>query len=164
MISFIRAERSVKKMADYVNWVAAAAVTFIMLLTTLDVICRFFRHPIPGTYELVALSGSIVIAFALPFTTVQKGHIAVEFLMMRMPRGVRIIVNIINDVIALLLFGALAWQSGIYAGQVRASGEVSATLQMSIYPFIYGVAIGCALLCVVLLMDLISQFRGAEIG
>jgi hypothetical protein len=41
----------------------------------------------------------------------------------------------------------------VYAADMWQSGEVSVTLTMPIYPFIYGIAAGSALLCLALLDD-----------
>jgi TRAP-type C4-dicarboxylate transport system permease small subunit len=163
MVSFLRIERFVANLADKVNWVAAAAVAFIMFLITADVILRFFGSPIPGTYEIVSFTGSIIISFALPYTTVQKGHIAVDFLMMRFPWIVRVVVNAINAFISMILFAVVSWQSVEYARSLQRSGEVSATLQMPTYPFVYGVAIGTAMLAAVLFIEFLRQLKGAEI-
>jgi len=54
------------------NWIAAGAIIVMMLLTTADVILRIFRHPIPGTYEIVGLLGAVVVSFSLAYTTVEK--------------------------------------------------------------------------------------------
>jgi TRAP-type C4-dicarboxylate transport system permease small subunit len=146
-----------------VNWVASAAVAFIMFLTVADVIGRLFGRPVPGTFELVGFVGAVIISFALPYTSVRNGHIAVDVLMMRMPWLVRVIVYAVNAFVSMVLFGIIAWQSVIYANSLMASGEVSPTLQMPVYPFIYGVAVGCGMLCVVLFIEFLRQFRGAEI-
>lgn len=163
MISFLRIERFVFGLSEKLNWIAAASVAFIMLLTVADVFMRFFGRPIPGTYELVGFVGSMIISFALPYTSVQKGHIAVEFLTQKLPWTARVIVNAVNAVISMILFGVIAWQSIIYAHTLKAAGEVSLTLQMKTYPFVYGVALGCALLSLVLFIELLRQLRGAEI-
>jgi TRAP-type C4-dicarboxylate transport system permease small subunit len=76
---------------------------------------------------------------------------------------VRVIVYAVNAFVSMVLFGIIAWQSVIYANSLMASGEVSPTLQMPVYPFIYGVAVGCGMLCVVLFIEFLRQFRGAEI-
>ena len=49
--------------------VAGVFLVFMMLLTTFDVILRAFGRPIIGTYEMVALSGGIVIGFSVPITS-----------------------------------------------------------------------------------------------
>ncbi len=163
MISFVRLEKLVNAVADKVNLVAAAATAFIMLLTVADVIGRLFGSPIRGTYEVVGFVGAVIISFALPYTSIRKGHIAVDILMMKMPWLVRVAVNTVNALISTVLFGLITWQCAVYAHSLRVSGEVSPTLQMPVYPFIYGVALGCAMLSVVLFVEFLRQLRGAEI-
>jgi TRAP-type C4-dicarboxylate transport system permease small subunit len=163
MISFLRIERFVFGLSEKVNWIAAAALAFIMLLTVADVVMRFFGRPIPGTYELVGFVGSMIISFALPYTSVQKGHIAVEFLTQKLPWLARVIVNVVNALISMIFFSVVAWQCILYGRILKAAGEVSLTLQMKTYPFVYGVAFGCAMLSLVLLIELLRQLRGAEI-
>ena len=163
MISFLRIERFVANLADKLNWLSAAGVAFMMFLTTADVILRFFKSPIPGTYEIVSFTGAVIISFALPYTSVQKGHIAVDFLVMRLPWTVRIIVNAVNAFIAMIFFAVVSWQSVEYAQSLQRSGEVSATLQMPTYPFVYGVAFGTAMLVVVLFVEFLRQLKGAEV-
>ena len=163
MISFLRIERFVFGLSEKLNWVAAASLAFIMLLTVADVFLRLFGRPIPGTYELIGFVGSMIISFALPYTSVQKGHIAVEFLIQKLPWLARVIFNIINAFISMVLFGVIAWQAVLYGRDLKAAGEVSLTLQIKTYPFVYGVAAGCAMLSLVLLIELLRQFRGAEI-
>jgi len=163
MISFLRIERFVAHLAEKMNWIAAASVVFMMLITVADVVLRMFRHPILGTYEIVGFTGAAVISFSLPYTSIQKGHIAVEFLVEKLSWLSRVVINIINSFIALVLFAVIAWQSAVYAGSLKATGEVSSTLQMPTYPFLYGVSAGCILLCLVLFIELLRQLRGAEI-
>lgn len=163
MISFLRIEKFVNALAEKVNLVAAFAVAFIMLLTVGDVAGRLFGNPIPGTFELVGFVGSVIISFSLPYTSVQNGHISVDILMVKMPWLVRVVVYAVNALVSLALFAVVTWQSAVYAHSLRLSGEVSPTLQMPVYPFIYGVAVGCGMLCVVLFVEFLRQFKGAEI-
>ena len=44
-----------------------------MSLTIADVVLRVFHKPIVGTYELVALSGAVVIGFSMPHTVLAQG-------------------------------------------------------------------------------------------
>ena len=140
------------------NWIAAAALVGMMLLTCSDVVLRFFRHPIPGTYEIVGLLGTVVIALSLAYTTEEKGHISVEFLVQKLPKRIKAVLDTVNHLIAIVLFGIVAWQSARYALDLRASGEVSLTIQMPIYPFILSIAGGCILVCLVLAYDLFVTF------
>lgn len=140
------------------NYVACAAVVVMMLLTCADVILRLFGHPILGTYEMIGLSGVVVISFALAYTSLEKGHIAVELLVESLPKGLQVFINGFNSLIGAALFSLVAWQTFLYAGDLRGSGEVSLTLQIPTYPFVYGISLGCGLLCLVLLVDSIRSF------
>ncbi|MEA2101065.1 MAG: TRAP transporter small permease [Thermodesulfobacteriota bacterium] len=162
MISFLRIHNIVARTAEKINWISAAAVAFIMFLTTADVIMRFFGSPFPGTYEIVGLVGALVISFSLPYTSIKKGHIAVEFLVQRLPQTPMRVINMVNAFIAMFLFGVISWQTALYAGSLMESGVVSPTLEMPLYPFVYGIAIGCALLCVVLFMEFLGALLGRE--
>ena len=42
--------------------VGGTVLTLMMLMTVLDVVLRFFKIPITGTYELVFLGGAVRIA------------------------------------------------------------------------------------------------------
>jgi TRAP-type C4-dicarboxylate transport system permease small subunit len=143
------------------NYVACVAVVVMMLLTCADVILRLFGHPILGTYEMIGFSGAVVISFALAYTSLEHGHIAVELLVDHLPKRLQVFINGINSLIGTALFSLIAWQSFVYAGDLSESGEVSLTLQIPTYPFVYGISVGCGLLCLVLLADAIRSFGKA---
>lgn len=145
--------KGIERISRGFNAVAGAAVVVMMLLTCADVVLRFFRHPVPGTYELVGFLGTMVISFSMAYTSLERGHIAVEIVVEKLPRRVRTAVEAAVALIGAALFALIAWQSASYAADLRHSGEVSVTLAMPIYPFIYGMAAGSALLTLVLLSE-----------
>jgi len=141
------------------NILACIAVIAMMLLSTADVVMRLFGKPIPGTYELVGFLGTIVVSFALVFTSMEKGHIAVEILVEKLPQRAQLSIEAVCNLIGALLFGVIAYQAVLYALDMKQSGEVSLTLQMPPYPFIFGIAAGCALLCLLLVADFIKSVQ-----
>ncbi len=156
----VRFEKLINILTYRFNWIAAFAVVVMMILTSADVILRLFRHPIPGTYEIVGLLGAVVIAFSLAYTSAERGHIAVDFLVRKFPRKVQSFIAIANNLIGAALFGLIAWQSILYASDLKQSGEVSMTIQMPVYPFVYGIAFGCGLLCLLLLTESFKSLKG----
>ena len=151
-------QRGVTLISRGFNTVAGSAVVIMMLLTCTDVLLRLFRRPVPGAYEIVGFLGTVVIAFSLAYTSLEKGHIAVEILVEKLPRWMQAGIDTIVSLIGSVLFALITWQSMAYAADLKQSGEISVTLTMPIYPFIYGIAVGSALLCLVLLME---TLRGA---
>lgn len=149
----IRIPEGIARLSRGFNAVAGTAVVVMMLLTCADVVLRLLRHPVPGAYEMVGFLGTVVVSFALAQTSLEKGHIAVEIIVERLPRRMQAAVEALTSLIGAVLFVLITWQSLIYAADLKQSGEVSVTLTMPIYPFIYGVAAGSGLLCVVLIAD-----------
>jgi TRAP-type C4-dicarboxylate transport system permease small subunit len=154
-----RLEKMIISAAQKINWVAAAAVLAMMMLTTLDVVLRFFKSSIPGTYEIIGLLGSLVTSFALGYTSVEKGHIAVEFLVSRFSPAAQALVAAVNAVFATVLFAFISWQSVIQGLNIMERGEVTLTVQISIFPFVFGIAAGTALLCLVLVVEFSRSVR-----
>jgi TRAP-type C4-dicarboxylate transport system permease small subunit len=150
---------STRKISRIFNGVAGVGIVVMMLLVTLDVILRFFRNPIPGTYEMAGLLGTVIVSFSLAWTFLERGHIVVEFLVGKLPRKTQWIVDGINDAIGLILFTLVTWQTWVYGTNLRSSGEVSLTIQVPLYPFLYGISIGCGLLCIAILADLMDNLR-----
>lgn len=138
-------------------WVAGAAIVIMMVLTCMDVVLRFFRRPIPGTYELVCFLGAVAVAFAMAHTSVHKGHVAVSLLVGLLPSRVRRLIASVTNSCGFVLFALIAWQATLYANDLRASGEVSMTLELPFYPFVYGIGFSAAAVCLVLLADVLKD-------
>jgi len=155
----LRLEKQLDNLSSVFNWLAAGAIMGMMLLTCADVVLRLFRHPIPGTYEVVGLMGTVGVSFALAYTTAKKGHIMVEFLTNRMSKKVQFIVAAAGEFFSALLFGIIAWQSALYALDLKRTGEVSLTIEMPVYPFVFSITIGCFLVCLILTADFYKSLK-----
>jgi TRAP-type C4-dicarboxylate transport system permease small subunit len=150
----------VNGLSRFFNVIAGISLTFLMLLTVMDVILRALKMPIVGTYELVAFSGAVVIGFAVPLTSWLRGHIFVDFFILRFSQKVRNIFNITTRCLVIFLFFLIGWNLIKYGMDLQKSGEVSLTLQMPFYPVAYGVALCCFVQCLVLICDVIKIFGG----
>lgn len=128
----------------------------MIVLTCGNIFSRQIWKPIPGTVELMGYSGAIVTAFALGYTQMKRGHIAVDVLVDKFPSGIRIMLNVINNMVCLAFFSMAAWQIAVKATTLMKTGEVSETLRIIYYPFTYAVAAGCAVLSMVLLVGLLK--------
>lgn len=155
-------EKMIAASAQFLNWIAAAAVAAMMVLTCADVILRLFRFPIPGTYEMVGFLGAVFVSFSLAKTSLHQGHIAVDFFVSRFSKMIRRKINIFNAFLCSALTGLAAWYCLLDAVDSRKAGEVSLTLQMPIYPFILAIAIGCGFLCIVLVFQFLTLLHHKE--
>ncbi len=152
MFSFKKNSLSLARRLDMI---AATAVFAMMSLTCVDVFLRyFFRMPIPGTYEIVALLGAAAVSFAMAHTLAERGHVAVSLVVQLFPKWLQDIIEGIISIFGIILFGLIAWQSVLYGMDCQRAGEVSMTLELPFYPIIYGVALSAMVVCLVLLVNL----------
>jgi TRAP-type C4-dicarboxylate transport system permease small subunit len=149
-------EKTVTGLGSLFNQVASASLLAIMLLTCLDVSMRyFFSRPITGTYDVVSLLGAVLASFAMPFTMLQKGHVAVEILIQSLSRGKQLVIETLTHVLGILLFLVLVWQSIVLALDMKAAGEVTPTLLVPFYPILICMAICFFGLCLAILVNLL---------
>jgi len=149
-----------KSVSRLLNVIGGISLVFIVALTTADVILRLFRRPILGTYEIVGFSGCVVILFALPLTSWMRGHIFVDFLIIKLPRSLQIAFNVFTRCLVTFLFFLFAWNLIKYGTDLRTTGEVSTTLKIPFYPVIYAAGVCCVVQCLVMLCDIVKIFRG----
>ncbi|MCF8144990.1 MAG: TRAP transporter small permease [Deltaproteobacteria bacterium] len=169
-------ERPVKTLVRYMYYVAGAALVLMMVITCVDIVLRlsvtlYARYgwevlspfqPLPGTYELVCFLGSTAAAFAMAHTLVESGHVAVSVLVRLFSEKTQAVFQIVTSSMAFIFFGLLSWQSVVYAQKLKKWGEVSMTLELPYYPFVYGMALSAAAVCLVLLVTVISE--GGKVG
>jgi len=152
--------KTINGISRFFNIIAGISLTFLMLLTITDVILRFFKRPVVGTYELVAFAGAVVIGFSMPLTSWLRGHIYVDFFILKFSQKGRNIFNISTRCLVIALFFLVGWNMFKYGWDLQKSGEVSLTLQMPFYPVAYGVGVCAFIQCLVLVCDIMKIFKG----
>jgi TRAP-type C4-dicarboxylate transport system permease small subunit len=151
---------TVKGISGVLNVVGGVALSFLMVLTICDVVLRYFKRPIAGTYELVAFSGAVVIGFSLPFTSWVRQHIFVDSFIVYFSKKTRNGFHVFTRVLCIGLFFIIGWNLFRYGATLYKSGEVSLTLQMPFYPVAYGVGVCCFIECLVLITDIVKIAGG----
>jgi TRAP-type C4-dicarboxylate transport system permease small subunit len=150
----------VERISKALQVVAGIALTFIIILTDADVFLRLLGRPIIGTYEIVSLSGAVVIGFAIPMTSWLRGHIYVDFLYQKLSRILQNGLNIITRLIGIGAFGMIGWNLFLLGLDLYTSGEVSLTRHLPFYPVAFGLGACCFMQCVVLITDIFKIIGG----
>ena len=153
-----------RKISGWLTSLAGLVLLVMMVLTCANIVSREVWLPISGTYELMGLFGALAAAFALGDTQLRRGHVAVDILMQSMRPGVRRVLTAINSAILAAFFLMVAWQLIKKAHILRQTGEVTETLRIIYYPFTACVAVGCALLALVMVSDLIAALAPPQKG
>jgi TRAP-type C4-dicarboxylate transport system permease small subunit len=151
---------TVLKVSKIMYGISGVTLVCMVLLTVLDVILRSFGRPITGIYELVGYFSTIVVGFALPFTTWTRGHVYMEFLLEKIAKQNQNIANIFTRIIGIVLFAFAAYNLVDVGVVLYTTGEGSPTLQLPVFPFAWCVATCCFLMCFVLFCDILRIYGG----
>ena len=150
-----------ERISHYLNQVIIGIAGFFLaamiFLTCANIFLRIIWKPVIGTFELMGYFGAVVTAFALGYTQIKRGHIAVDIVVLGFSKETQKILNAVNYLICMIFFGAVSWQITKYATTLFKTGEVTETLQIVYYPFTYGTAIGCVVLSLVFLVDFLKS-------
>ena len=140
------------------QWVAVLMV----LVTVTDVCLRYiFNSPILGSYEITQFMMAILIFASVGYTMVVKHHVSVDLVITKLPKRVRALLEAITCLLAFGLFAIAAWRTLLYAGTTWKRHDVSAELFIPVSPFVLFVALGLAVLSLVLLVQFIQSLARA---
>jgi TRAP-type C4-dicarboxylate transport system permease small subunit len=153
--------RAVLKISEVMQAISSIALTFIVLLTTADVVMRAFGSPILGTYEIVAMCGGIVIGFVTPITSWLRGHVYVDFVVKKFSPAIQKGVNITTRCVGIGIFIMVGTNVMRVGNTFRRAGEISNTLQLPLYPIAYAVGFSFFMLAIALFCDIV-KIRGGS--
>ncbi len=154
-------ERIVNNTSRWCNWVAGGAAVAMVIVVCGNVILRFFSRPILGTFEYVCFLAAVIISFALAHCFIQKGHVAVELIVRRFSERTQAIIDTATGILSLVTFGIITWQCGAFATRMMGLGLETETMEIPLYPFIYGVTFGFLVFLIALLLDLFKSLAKA---
>lgn len=146
------------RVSAWMNSIGGIILVLMMLLTSADVVLRLFGRPITGTYELIALAGAMVVAFAIPQTTRVKGNIGIDFFVEGRSKGVQDIMFVFTKILGIILFILISWYLFEKANVLHKDGYVTSTLKFPFYPVAYGLSICCLIESIILLGEIFRRF------
>ena len=150
-------ESWVKPISRFMSHVASVVLFLMMVLTILDVVLRkLLSKSILGTVEVTEFMLVFVIFLTLALTQIMNGHVKVDLVMSRFGERAQGIVDMITQLICFILTVVITWSTLIYSEKMRLSHEVSQDLWLPVFPVIYVVALGFALLALTLLIKFIA--------
>ncbi|MBN2034295.1 MAG: TRAP transporter small permease [Deltaproteobacteria bacterium] len=141
--------------------ISSISLVFMMLVVVVHVVGRnLFNAPLYGGVEIISLSGVVLISFALGYTQLQKGHIAVEVLVTRLPESLRIPLAVFALVASLITGALLIWGAIDYFWDaIIKRGSYTLVLHLPSAPFRFVWVLGCAALWGYFLYDFIQILR-----
>lgn len=142
--------------------IAGVVLSFMVILTSIDVIVRNFGHPITGSMEIIQYGGCIVFSFSLPYGTLLGAQVIVDILIERINPKNRRRVQIITRIIGVLLFLFIAYNFFVYGFDVKRSGERTASFRIPYYPFAFALSFSFFVQSLIIFYDLLKKIKGEK--
>jgi TRAP-type C4-dicarboxylate transport system permease small subunit len=160
---------NVNKRLEFISsklaYLGTIALLAMMLLTTADVVGRyFFNSPILGALEVTEFLVLILIFSFLAHTQAKKSHVAVDLFFDLLPRSLRSVIDFINHLVCLAFMGLIAYMGIHRALEIKEFGEATNNLGIVKFPFAFFVVFGCAVMCIEYLRDIIGLLTRKEKG
>jgi len=132
-------------------------LTAMMFLTAVDVCMRYlFNSPLTGSFELVEFMMVLLIPFSIVYCASENSHVQVDIIVERFPKGIRSFFMFTANLLSLILFLLITWQTVIYVIEEYDSKLTSAVLYIPVFPFIGALALAFAILSSLLIAELMN--------
>jgi tripartite ATP-independent transporter DctM subunit len=140
-----------------------ASLLIIVLFTVIAVFTRYIlNRPIPGDNEITELIMVLAVFFgAVAVAQLDKSHVNIDIALEKItPRG-RYLTEAITTLFGILLVGLIVWRTGMTAWLFAVKGNETRMMAIPFAPFAFVIPLGCFLLLLVLVDNLIGYFRQA---
>lgn len=145
--------------------VAMVVVVAMMLLTVSDVFLRYiFKNPVPDSQELTEYLMVCVAFLGMAWVAIKGEHITVSLVVSRLSPRSQAIFDSVTYFLGLGVVVLISWRNFSEAPIVRQIGLDSLLLGVPEYPFYLVLAVGLAILCLVMLIQLIQHVSKAVKG
>jgi len=138
-----------RKIIERINYsfyfVSAFFILALMFMTLAEIVMRrFLNMPLPGTFELTMMFLSMAVFFGCGFTQINNQHVVIDFLYERLPRVGKRILSILSTILYAAMAIVMFWVVLQDAIRRIGTGDVTSTLQLPFYPFVFLAALGLA--------------------
>jgi TRAP-type transport system small permease protein len=155
-----RAEKLLERLLRALAYGGGAVLFGLMLLVIYEVLMRyFFGRPFRGGYEMTELAMSLIVAFALPYTAISKGHVAIDILGRWLDRPAMRWLTALVHLAGAVLLALVAWRTSLYAMGSYRWGDLSNMMRIPKYPFQMAIAVSAALFSLVLVLEALKALR-----
>ena len=148
----------IKLIMKSLSAVSSFLLAAMIVVVVANVVGRFlFNIPVFGTIELVELMMIIICFFAIPYTSMNRGHVRITLLFDHLPKGIQRILGRIASLLCAGIFSIIIYQAAINAlYYAKHLDQCTDTLEIPFAPFKAIMVLGFGVLLVI---ELIHVFR-----
>lgn len=157
-------ENSVARLKDRINQVIGTCgivvIIALTLMTVADIIMRrFFSMPFSFSFEVTQLMLVVIVFCSIPYSTNKMRHVSIEVLVNTFPEKLNRRMAIFGDFFCVAVLAAICWQCIDKGFRSYNIGTMTGELEIPLYPFYFFVALGAAIACISLLINLILSLK-----
>jgi TRAP-type C4-dicarboxylate transport system permease small subunit len=151
----------VKWLTRGLDWIAALLLFVMMALTFADVVARdVFDEPFAITTDATRLMLAAMVYAVLPTVSRLEQHVGVDLLDAWLPASWTRPRQAVLNLVAAVIFGVVAWQIWIVAGQKLSYDERTTFVEWPVYPLFYFIAVMSGLTALALLYIAVHYIVG----
>jgi len=132
----------------------------IMLVVMTEVVLRsVIGISLIGINETVEFLLLAFVFLGLGRSSLTKAHVTVTIFTEKLSTRTRNVVDGTMSLASTTIWLLVSWQTFLHAHQIQLSHVISPTVGIPIYPFIYLTGLGCGLMGIAQLVDVIKSWR-----
>lgn len=152
-----------QRLSTYLAYIGGFTLFIMMCLTMTDVVGRcLFNRPVVGAFELTEFMVLVIIFAFLAYGQAHKVHINVDLFMIIIPKKLKKFIEILNHIACLAIMILITWMGYEKAIEVLEAGETSPNLILPNHPFVFFLVLGCAIMCIEFIRDIIFFIKKRE--
>lgn len=153
---------AVKGLSRFMHWISCICLTAIIVVTVIDIVMRRVGAPVHFAMEITVFLAGIVIASALPQTTLDNGNVVMEFLTVQLTLRSRRVLFRITRCVGSIMIGIIGWKIIAVGMRLAKAGQISTNLKIPESPVAYIIAACFFVECLVLLCQLFDSPEEAQ--
>lgn len=139
---------------------AAVALIVMATIITLNILGRaLFNRPIMGTIEYAGVLGVVFASVAIGYVEKHRRNVVMEVVSSKFPPRVKEFTDAFGLLLGLGIIGVMSWAMFGEAGYGLSYGETTVVMGIPLWPFKYVWAVGAAVLCLILLYNIVQCIR-----
>ncbi|WP_258360408.1 TRAP transporter small permease subunit [Moorella sulfitireducens] len=148
-----RIAAAINGLARVTNNIGIIFLMVMMMVTVVDVTCRYFGKGVLGAYEIVEYTMVLTVFLCIGHAQAEKKNVSVEILYNKLGNRAQVVQELVNAVVAFFLMCIFVYAGILQTKTMYISKSTSGVLFIPNYPFVAVEVIGYVVLCLVLLGD-----------
>lgn len=107
----MKLSKLIQKFNIYLYYSAIIPLSAVTIITVLDVIGRYFRHPIPGAMEISQLCLAFIISLTLAHTQAEKGNTNIDIVFKLLPKHTQKFIDLFTTSLSFFIIGVFTWRA-----------------------------------------------------